>query len=115
MTSKSLLVISGNGWAFISRFDMSGNGCTAVAALRLQCEGEADHNRHKTIAYAMISVAKYIGERKSRLWRRRQKKRVKLGVGEIAQTGRMTQEASSVGVGTVAVSPDCRSVAQAGR
>ena len=56
------LVQDGTLWPFISAYDKSRNGRAAVAALRMQLEGEPNRNLRKSKAYLMIAQAEYKGE-----------------------------------------------------
>jgi len=57
---KSLL-IDGDGWDFIKRFERRQDGRAAFTTLELQCEGTASKISRKNKAYAQISNATYKG------------------------------------------------------
>ena len=57
-------VVNGEGWSYIKKFERSQDGRKAYLALRTQCEGTASKITRKNKAYASISNATYIGQRR---------------------------------------------------
>ncbi len=51
----------GPGWTFIKHFDVKKDGCSAILALKKQCEGESANMTIKAKAYAKLGLSQFTG------------------------------------------------------
>lgn len=59
------VIVNGEGWTYIKRYEKRQDGREAYMALKLQCEGTASKITRKNKAYASIATAAYSGERRT--------------------------------------------------
>jgi len=59
------VIVNGEGWTYIKRYEKRQDGREAYMALKLQCEGTASKITRKNKAYASIANAAYSGERRT--------------------------------------------------